>query len=863
MTMLRPDPNAVPQVSASPRPAPAGSLPSAMQYTKEPPKLRHKLGIQTLVVASFVVPIVAAVGATGWLAIRNGQQAVRTLATQLRSETTARVQQQLDDYLETPQLINQINTADVRLGELDLQNIPAMERHFWQQVQLFPSTSYIYIGTEEAIFSGAGPTADGFPNVASWTGTSPNGEVATYETDEQGNRTEVISVDAGYNLFERPWYVTAKESGRPLWGDIYVWAFPSPEMVLPAVQPIYGEGGQFQGVFAVDLSLLAIGDFLQTMKVGTTGKVFIMERDGLLVASSTEDPPFIEENGTQIRLQATQSESPLIQGSVEYLNQTFGDLGQINESQQLRFDLGGETQLLQVTPYQDESGLDWLIVVAIPESDFMAQINVNTRNTIILCGVALVMATLLGLLTSRWITHPLIRLSQASQAIAQGNLEQRVEVNNVGELGVLAQSFNQMAHQLRQSFKALETANVELENRVEERTSALNEQTQTLQQEVEQLLDIVSVVEEGDLTVAADVNPTVTGLVADTFNRLIQRFGQIMAEVSGAATQVNQRTSQIQALSTNMADNARQQVESVTQVQVLMENINELSQGNVQHVSATDNAVAETQSAIEQGQQEIATVTNDIGVLQQEMQQIIGRTQTLTNYTDLAAQFVKDQKRIASLTRVLAMNASMLSTRASQQQDPTQFAAITREFETVATQVNELAAQTNQSLVSLQQRTEQIQTVVSGLNHDVENIGQRTDNLTSGVDQSSQAFEQIKSATSQVATLGQQVTESSQAIATAARTTLNSIQKISEIATETSERASLTKDQSQTMEQVAKILQQSVSLFRLPASSDPTQANGGTTLLVDASITNLETPTESTGDDSDLTIATTNPPADS
>ncbi|MCZ0902022.1 HAMP domain-containing protein, partial [Microcoleus sp. HI-ES] len=100
-------------------------------------------------------------------------------------------------------------------------------------------------------------------------------------------------------------------------------------------------------------------------------------------------------------------------------------------------------------------GLDWLIVVVVPEADFMEEINANTRSTILLCLLALVLATLLGIRASRWITHPIFRLSKASRAIASGQLDQKVEVNGIDELGILAQSFNQMAQQLRESFAAL------------------------------------------------------------------------------------------------------------------------------------------------------------------------------------------------------------------------------------------------------------------------------------------------------------------------------------------------------------------------------------------------------------------------
>jgi methyl-accepting chemotaxis protein len=824
MTKLQPYANPVPQPAADPRPG--GHSPSSPALT--PPfavpqprrrRLRQQLGIRTLVVTSFVIPIVAAVGTTGWLTIRNGQRAATELATQLHSEITARVEQQLDDFLGTPHLINQINTAGVRLGELDLQNPQQLERHFWQQSQLFPAISYIYLGTETEMFVGAEPAAEGLPNVGFWTGTDPEGNFETYATDDQGYRTEKISVVPGYEMLGRPWYLAAKEAGRPVWGGIYVWVAPSPNIALPAVQPIVNQAGELRGVFAADISLLTIGDFLRNLEVGETGQVFIMERDGLLVASSSADPPFTEANGELTRLSAAQSESPLIQGAVEYLGQEFGSLSQIEQPQQLKFTLEGKPQRLQVTPYQDDFGLDWLIVVAIPEADFMGQINANTWNTIGLCLLALGVATGIGILTSRQITTPIVRLSQASQAIASGQFEQTVDIHGVGEINLLAQSFNQMAGQLQKSFVALEAANQELEQRVEDRTAALNAQTQTLQDEVEQLLTIVSAVEAGDLTVAADVSPSITGLVADTFNQLIERFGQIMATVSGAAKQVNQGAEQVESLATEMADNARQQVESVVQAQTLMENINDLSQSNGQRAADTDQAIADAQRAIDQGQQDIATVTDDIAVLQQETHQIIGRAQTLNSYADLAAQFVKDQKRIASLTRVLAMNASMLSTRASQQQDPAQFAAITRELETIATQVNDLANQTNQSLVVQQQRTEQIQTVVSGLNYDVDIINQRADSLSAGMDQSNQAFGQIKTATSQVAHLSQQVSQSSQAIAAATQTTLQSIREISSIAAKTSDRANLTKDQSQTMEQLARTLLQTVARFQLPAQA--------------------------------------------
>ncbi|PSN18800.1 hypothetical protein C7271_10615 [filamentous cyanobacterium CCP5] len=419
------------------------------------PSSVKKLPLRMTFIVPFVLQIIAAVGLTGWLSFRNGQRAVNDLSKQLRAETTARVEQQLDQYLRTPHLINQINADDLRIGKLSLEDIPQLERHFWQQIQRFPSASYIYMGTPSEIFSGAEQVPEKLPNVAYWTGESPQGIFETYATDDQGYRRELVSEVEGYDLLGRPWYQAAAQSGAPVWGNIYVWSAPYPNVALPAVQPIYDNNGTLAAVFSVDISLLAINDFLKTLEVGETGEVVILERDGLVVSSSTEDPPFLEVEGEQQRLQAAQSESSLIQGTAQFLSQNYESLEAIDQPQQLSFELNGERQLLQLTPYQDEYGLDWLIAVVIPEADFMQQIHANTRNTLLLCVGALGTAIVVGILTTRWITRPLKQISEASNQLAQGNLNQQVAPSNIREINTLGKSFNSMAGQLRQSFSAL------------------------------------------------------------------------------------------------------------------------------------------------------------------------------------------------------------------------------------------------------------------------------------------------------------------------------------------------------------------------------------------------------------------------
>ncbi len=217
-------------------------------------------------------------------------------------------------------------------------------------------------------------------------------------------------------------------------------------------------------------------EFLRQINVSKSGKSFIIERDGLLIGDSAKEKPFKIVDGKPERLKANDSKDPLIKNTAQYLNKQFGDLSKIKGTQQLSFKLDGERQFVQITPWQDELGLDWLVVVTVPESDFMAQINANTRSTIMLCLLALGVAIASGIYTSRWITQPILQLNQASEAIASGKLDQKVEENfKIDELSILAQSFNRMGEQLRSSFNALAETNVLLENRVKERTTELQE----------------------------------------------------------------------------------------------------------------------------------------------------------------------------------------------------------------------------------------------------------------------------------------------------------------------------------------------------------------------------------------------------
>jgi methyl-accepting chemotaxis protein PixJ len=318
----------------------------------------------------------------------------------------------------------------------------------------------------------------------------------------------------------------------------------------------------------------------------------------------------------------------------------------------------------------------------------------------------------------------------------------------------------------------LQQLNQQLEGEAAQRAAQseqMREESEVLNTDIAHILDVMLALEEGDLTIQADVNERATGLVSDTLNRLVETLNRIVSVTVSTAQQVTYSATELEQLAAETAQQAQNQTGSAEKVQSLMRQVNDLTEESQQQAIATDEAVQLAQAAVIAGQQEMGQMVSGIATLQQGTDQIVKRTQLLTDFVDLASQFSKDQKRVASLTRVLALNASTLSSRALKEQNPDQFASLAHEFETIARQVNDLATETNRSLVVLQQRTDQIQTVTSGLNQDVSEISNLVQDFTSGVGQSRQAFENIQQVTTQVAQAGQQASISSQDIVQAVR----------------------------------------------------------------------------------------------
>ncbi len=374
-------------------------------------KLSRKLPLRFVLVSSCMAQVVIFVGLTVYLAHCQQQQTVRGLANQLLEQVGDRVDYHLKDYTATPQAIAQLMADDVEMGVVDLKSQEALDGYLLKRDRAF--------------------------NVISSIDLDSNYLDPDYLDPEEGK------------------LIGRAQHDKAIWSPITK-GIGIEGLTLRAVHP-FRLSDKLTGVAAVGLRLDDLSTFLKQLKISPSGRIFILESNGMLVASSGDRRYSHSQNP---RLLASASDDPLIRAAAQHLPA----LQNFSTRQPFEFDLDGQHQFVQIAPWQDAYGLDWRIVAIVPESDFTAQANQNTR---IAYSLALLLALGTGLLMAHWLTRPLLQLNEMTKAVTRGKFD-RIDISHpIREVAELERSFNTMAIQLDALFSAFEKSERKFANLIE------------------------------------------------------------------------------------------------------------------------------------------------------------------------------------------------------------------------------------------------------------------------------------------------------------------------------------------------------------------------------------------------------------
>ncbi len=353
--------------------------------------------------------------------------------------------------------------------------------------------------------------------------------------------------------------------------------------------------------------------------------------------------------------------------------------------------------------------------------------------------------------------------------------------------------------------------------RVKKQLHAIDEQNKRNQQAILLLLDEMTNLAEGDLTVHTTVTEDITGAIADSVNYSIDALRNLVTTINRTAVQVSHAAVQTQDITRQLTDSSQMQSREIANVTSA---ITEMAT-SIQHVSKNANTSAEVaQKSVDiahKGAQTVSRTIDGMDTIREQIQETSKRIKRLGESSQEIGNMVSLIDEIADQTNILALNAAIQASSAGE---------AGRGFAVVADEVQRLAERAGNATKQIEGL---VKTIQSDINEAVESMEQSTTNVVNGArlaEDAGEALAEIETVSANLSGLIQNIstaaTKQSQASANAA-STMNVIQEITE---QTSASATRTANSVSELTVLSNGLKKSVAGFKLPENERVLAYNG-------------------------------------
>jgi twitching motility protein PilJ len=326
------------------------------------------------------------------------------------------------------------------------------------------------------------------------------------------------------------------------------------------------------------------------------------------------------------------------------------------------------------------------------------------------------------------------------------------------------------------------------------------------QEAILRLLDEISNLANGDLTVRARVTEDITGAIADSINYTIDELRRLVTSITDASRQVTAATQEAQGVTTQLLQAAQKQAaeiqgagQSVTQMAQSMTDVSE---------KANDSSkVAETSlHAAEKGAQAVQNAIRGMNDIREQIQETSKRIKRLGESSQEIGEIVALISDITEQTNVLALNAAIQAASAGE---------AGRGFTVVAEEVQRLAERSGEA-------TKHISAIVKSIQRDTQDAVEAMERSTQGVvqgtrtaDQADQALREIRAVSNRLAELIGSISTSTQEQAASATRVAANMKIILGITQLTTEGTKKTAGSAVRLTALADGLKSSVAGFKL------------------------------------------------
>lgn len=425
----------------------------------------------------------------GWFLYASNLQSVQTLSETIIEDVAQRVKTDTENHLrQAHQVLNGLiqehpTEAAAARTRLLIQKPELFEQSAFVMTGMMPDLPKMYFGSYQGEFLGIETLSQEGGSLL-WVSERKPGlqDGRLFSASYPGDRRVPLPLEAGdYEPRSEVWYRTAMTNKGRAFTPVQVFGN---QLQLALAQPVYAADGAALGVFAIDLPLKRLGQMLQGMRISPHGAVFLLDDEGLLLASSTGDALFSEAGRRQQRHTPEKSLSPLIRSAYADVAPSLGKTRESSvqrESFLHRIPTANDTLMVALKPFGETWGVHWSLVVVAPESDFTQDLQAARQKTLAVTGLTLALGALLAIGVAYRLSRRFQRLSAAAAQLARGRVPPVQHKARIAEVQQLSQALHDSAEALQRNQTAIKAhalvlrqTNESLEIRVAERTAELH-----------------------------------------------------------------------------------------------------------------------------------------------------------------------------------------------------------------------------------------------------------------------------------------------------------------------------------------------------------------------------------------------------
>jgi len=249
-----------------------------------------KIPIKISVPLLLTVPVFSVVLILSVIAWIDGKSTANDLMEQNMIRIHDRTEERLKELLNLPKRIQLINTNLIGKGLLRLNSLRSWRQILFDQLQAFNGLSSITWGSADGRSVGIAHNADTVGYEFSIKDEQTGKNLQKYYCDAQGQMDKKPIGISPYDPRDQPWYIAAIKDDKSTWTDTYPRVRKGRSGIIISLgfaQPFRDNNGQILGVMNVELTLDDVRLFLKRLSVGSTGKAFLIDQKGRLIATST------------------------------------------------------------------------------------------------------------------------------------------------------------------------------------------------------------------------------------------------------------------------------------------------------------------------------------------------------------------------------------------------------------------------------------------------------------------------------------------------------------------------------------------------------------------------------------------------